>query len=165
MFGYNRNSEDEKSHMVKSILAMLDFLKGEFSNILDKNISSLFLESIDNMEDYFLFANNPYINIDKPKYSSAIDYSYGIWVFIFTLSLALNEKKYKNKIDLIIKKCQKVSNMLKDFVMKIVEDHGKIFSRETINILDDIDSNRVEMVTQSIDEFLMEMDKELEIKR
>ena len=113
------------------------------------------------MEDYLLFASDQNIGINEPQYGSAIEYSSGIWICIFALSIALNDQKYNDKIDIIIKKCQEASKMLKDSVMEIAKDHGRIFSDKTINILNDIESNKIKTITQSVDEFLMDMDKEI----
>ncbi len=161
LFGYNKINEEQKPDVIKSFLTMLDFIRNDFSNIPDKNIRSPLLESIDNMEDYLLFASDQNIGINEPQYGSAIEYSSGIWICIFALSIALNDQKYNDKIDIIIKKCQETSKMLKDSVMEIAKDHGRIFSDKTINILNDIESNKIKTITQSVDEFLMDMDKEI----
>lgn len=161
LFGYNKINEEQNPDVIKSFLTMLDFIRNNFSNIPDKNIRSPLLESIDNMEDYLLFASDQNIGINEPQYGSAIEYSSGIWICIFALSIALNDQKYNDKIDIIIKKCQEASKMLKDSVMEIAKDHGRIFSDKTINILNDIESNKIKTITQSVDEFLMDMDKEI----
>jgi hypothetical protein len=161
LFGYNKINEEQKPDVNKSFLIMLDFIRNDFSNVPDKNIRSQLLESIDNMEDYLLFASDQNIGINEPQYGSAIEYSSGIWICIFALYIALNDQKYSDKIDIIIKKCQEASKMLKDSVMKIAKDHGRIFSDKTINVLNDIESNKIKTITQSVDEFLMDMDKEI----
>ncbi len=165
LFGYNKINEEQKPDVIKSYLYMLDFMRHEFSNLPDEDIRSPLLESIDNMEDYLLLASDQNIGIDEPQYGYAIEYSSGIWVCIFALAIALNDQKYEDKIDIMVQKCQEASKMLKDSVMKIAEDHGRILSDDVINILDNIDNKKIEMVTQSVDEFLSDMDKEVEFEK
>ncbi len=165
LFGLDGKNEDKKPIMNNSFLSILHFLREEFLHIEDVNIKSLFVNAIDNLEDYFLLARDPNIKINQPKYIAVLEFSYCIWICILGLLIVLKNAKYENKIDLLRNKCLEASERLKSSVLKIAEDHGRILSAKTTKLLDDIDSKKIEMVTQSVDEFLDKIDNELKIEK
>jgi hypothetical protein len=113
------------------------------------------------MEDYLLLAGDPKIDVYKSKYTPVLEASYSIWICIIAFFEITKNEKYRNKIDRLLKKCQESTNIVEDYVMKIADDHGRMFSTDVMKILDDIDSGKSRVSTQTANDFVKQMRKEL----
>lgn len=54
---------------------------------------------------------------------------------------------------------------MEDYVMMIAQDHGRVFSEEVNETLKDIDSGKVKTITQTANELIKQMRKELVVKK
>jgi hypothetical protein len=163
-FGINQANISGVS-MAKLFLSMIRTVQKEFSKLSDDTVRSVFTNAATKMEDYFLLASDPKINVNKSKYTPILEASSSIWICIMALTEILGNEKYRNKMDRLLKKCQESTNIVKDYVIKIADDHGRRFSEDVMKILDDIDSGKSSMLTQSASEFIKQMRKELALEK
>src|SRR5215212_4130368 len=149
----------------ESSLSKLSDFKNTFLKMGNNPIAiSTIVDAISTIEDYVLLSNDPEIDTSKPKYNQAIMAYSNIWTSItalYEILLRENPEDYKNLTDLLIKKCQDSTKELRDYVMMVASDHRRKLTPMMIEALDDIDSGKVKMVTQSADEFLKQMEEEL----
>jgi hypothetical protein len=163
-FGLNQANTSRVS-MAKLFLSIIRTLQIEFSKLSDDTVRSVFTNAATKMEDYFLLASDPKINVNKSKYTPILEASYSIWICIMALTEILGNGKYRNKTDRLLKKSQESTNILEDYVIKIADDHGRRLSENVIKILDDIDSGKSTMLTETASEFIKQMRKELPLEK
>ena len=150
---------------------MTEFLKvlyttqEQFSHINDDLLRSAILDALSKIVDYFLLARERNINVNKAKYNPVIGASFAIWVSIIGLTEIYKNEKYKDKTQLVLEKCQRSTETMQDYVLMIAQDHGRVFSNEVNQILEEIASGKAKMVTQSARELIRNMRNELSIKK
>jgi hypothetical protein len=135
------------------------------SQINDDLLRSTIQDAMSKMVDYFLLAREGSINVNKAKYNPVIGASFAIWVSILGLTEIYQNEKYKDKTQLVIEKCRRATETMQDYVLMIARDHGREFSSEVDGILQEIDSGKAKMITQTARELIRDMKKELTVTK
>jgi hypothetical protein len=166
LINYIQTSRPNVSDQVnESSLSVLSMLKNKFLQRDKDPIALLLADAIATLEDYVLLANDPTIDVNKPKYNPLLGLYFDIWICIAALIEILynkNTKDYETQAKLLTKKCHDSKELLRDYVMTLAEDYGRKLAPTVINKLEDIDSGKAEMITwESAEAFLKQMDKEL----
>jgi hypothetical protein len=151
--------------IAKLFLSIVRTVQREFLRLPNDAVGSVFMNAANKMEDYFLLASDPKINVNKSRYTPILEASSSIWICIIALTEVLANEKYSNKMDRLLKKCQESTDILEEYVIKIANDHGRKFSKGVMKILDDIDSGKSRMLTQTASEFINQMRNELTLER
>lgn len=84
---------------------------------------------------------------------------------ILGLTEIYENEKYNDKTQLILEKCRHSTEAMQDYVLTIAQDHGREFSSEVNQILEEISSGKAKMVTQSARELIRDMRNELSIQK
>ncbi len=149
----------------KSSLWALSNLKNKFLQIDNEPVASILVNAISTLEDYILLANDPEIDVNKPKYNPLIEAYFNIWICITALSGILSIKDIikdynNNQTDLLIEKCQDSTKMLQHYVMKLAADYGRELSPMVTKVLDDIDSGKAKITRyKNVDDYLKHLDE------
>jgi hypothetical protein len=158
-FGFSKSNIKDQSSIAKSFLVINRKFQNEFSKLEDEIIRSTFMNAVYKMEDYLLLGSDPKINVNKSKYIPLLEASFGIWVCILALNEVLSSDKYKDKKEILIKKCQDCTKILENYIMMIAKDHDRSFSSKVNQILEDIDSGKTKTVRfKNVDDYLKHLD-------
>jgi hypothetical protein len=163
LLGFNKI--DPQKSMARSFLSLLSSIRNASKSDIPQEIRSSFLNAISRLEDYFLLASDPKIDVNKSKYIPILDASFRFWVSFIAINEALSEEKYKNKIPLLIDKSNNATEQIQKYVIMIAEDHGRSFSHEVNMILENMESHKEKIVTETADELIKEMRKELAVRK
>lgn len=157
-------TKDPKT-MAEFFLKALYAAQKQSSQINDDLLRSTIQDAMSKMVDYFLLAREGSVNVNKAKYNPVIGASFDMWVSILGLTEIYQNKKYKDKTELVIQKCRHATKTMQEYVLMIARDHGREFSPEVNETLEEIASGKARIKTQSARELIMDMRKELSVDK
>jgi hypothetical protein len=160
IIGFTKTARDKAKTMAR-FLKVLYLTREQFSQINDDLLRSTILDALFKIEDYFLLAREGSINVNKAKYNPVLGASFAIYVSILGLTEIYQNEKYKDKTPLVLEKCRNATKTMQEYVLMIARDHGREFSSEVNETLEEISSGKARMVTQRARELIRDMRNEL----